>query len=578
MSKQIRKLMAVCAVIGLILAASGTAQANWAETFDANAFDLATWEFHCYPDIAKTYTGTIQDGPGDNDYLAVGETSSVAVGGSAFGGGFGSNETFTDVRVGAVMNVVGDASRNLCGVLGRTEYIIDDGSISGYPGIIASCYVLLVNWEVGPANLRIELQKVVQLSHIMRNSEELGLELAVPGLDHARSYYVELDILGSGPVYVTGSLYEYKGGPLVAKTATMVDTNGNDPWEDEGEHDEVFASGISGITGFNEDPEPAGYYTTFDDVFSISDGPAAVNPSPADGATDVSINANLSWVEAAFATSRELWFGKKGAMQKITPPGKTYDPGPLEFGQTYEWRVDEIGASSTVTGHTWTFTTGGCLSVDDFESYANDAAIESAWPHNIPPGVTGAYHYIFLETGNIRQGAKSMRFEYANQYPPYLTDTTKTFATAQDWTANGVKALSLSFRGDDANVEQPMYIRLEDSAGKTSTVQHPYTHAVQSEPWHEWDIALEEFNTGDGVNLASIKKITIGTGNGTSSGQEVEDRDVVYIDDIRLCPARCFNLGGLDLRGDANGDCVVDFDDFAVMAGAWLNDGLAVAP
>jgi hypothetical protein len=579
MSKQIKKFVAVCAVVGLILTICGSAQANWSETFGGNAFELPTWEFHCYPDLAGTFTQAILDGPDDNDYLTLDETSAVAIGGSAFSGGFGTDEVFTDVRLGAVVNVTGDASRNYCGLTGRTIYFIDDGSVSGYPGLVATqCYVMHVNWEDGgPANLRIDIEKIINMQNIMRNSGELGLDVRVPGLNHARSYYAELDIVGSGPVYVTGFLYEYKGGPLVAKTSTMMDTNGNDPWEDEGEHDEVFAAGVSGIFAQSEqldENDPIGYHCTYDDVFSVSDGPAAVYPTPADGATDVSINAKLSWVEAAFSTSRELWFGKKGAMQKITPPGKTYDPGPLEFGQTYEWRVDEIGASSTVTGHTWTFTTGSCESIDDFESYADDAAIRAVWPHNIP----GGYWYIFVETGTVRQGAKSMRFEYQNQYEPFLTETTKTFATAQDWTVNGVKALSLSFRGDDVNVEQPMYIKLEDSTGKTAEIEHPYTHAVQSEQWHEWDIALEDFD-GGGINLAAIKKITIGTGNGTtSSGQEVEDLDVVYIDDIRLCPARCFNLDGVDLSGDANGDCVVDFKDLAIMSAGWLNDGLAVVP
>ncbi len=569
MSK-VEKLV-ICAVVGLIVAASGTAQANWSETFSNNAFDLPTWEVHCWPDLAGTYTATIQDGPGDNDYLALVETSSVgaALPGSAFCGGFGADETFTDVRVGAVVNVVGDASRNLCGVLGRTAYIIDDGSLSGAPGIVASCYVLLVDWEDGPANLVIELQKVVQLSNIMRNSEELGLELAVPGLDHARSYYAEMDIVGSGPVYITGSLYEYKGGPLVAKTATMVDTNGNDPWEDEGVNDEVFANGVSGITGFNEDPEPAGFYTTFDDVFSVSDGPAAVNPSPAEDATDVSVNVDLSWVEAEFATSRELWLGKAGAMEKVepAPAGTTFDPGALELGQTYEWRVDQIGPSGTVTGRTWTFTTGECMSAEDFESYADDAGIRAAWIENIE-----GFDYVFLATDS--QGYNSMRFEFQNQYPPYVTEATRTFNNPQDWMAQGVEALSLSFVGENENMEHLMYLRLEDAAGNSFKAEHPYTHACQSDSWQEWTVALEQFSSG-GVDLGSVKKIAIGLGDGTISAQvvDVEERDHIYIDQIMLCPAKCLNVEQVDLRGDINGDCKVDIEDLLILMDNWLNEG-----
>jgi hypothetical protein len=191
--------------------------------------------------------------------------------------------------------------------------------------------------------------------------------------------------------------------------------------------------------------------------------------------------------------------------------------------------------------------------------------------HNI----AGGYKYVFVDTGTVNQGAKSMRFEYQNQYAPYLTQATNTFTAPQDWTRYGVKALSLAFRGINANVEQPMFIRLEDAAGKTATVTHPYAYAVESEPWRQWDIALTEFS---GVNLAAIKKITIGVGNETNSGQALEDRDSIYIDNIRLCPARCFNVDQIDLRADINGDCVIDLADFAAIADGWLNDGLSVVP
>jgi len=582
MLKRAKKLVMICAVLGLIVLVSGPAQANWLETWNGEQPDLTTWEFSCIPDLTKTYTHTIKTDPNGNKYLSMDESTSAAAGGSQFGAAWVLNEKFTDVRIGAVVNVIGDASRNYCGFAGRTEYIIDpDGSISGIaPGWIATkTYVMHVNWEDGPANLRIDIEKVVNMGNIMRNEEQLGLDLRVPGLDHARSYYAELDILGSGPVYVTGSLYEYKGGPLVARTATMVDTAGNDPWEDPEEHDAVFTNGVSVIFAQNQNDEPAGYHCTFDDVSSVSDGPAAVNPSPADGAADVSAEANLSWVEAAFATSRELWFGKQGAMQKVAPApaGKSYDPGTLEFGQTYQWRVDQVGPSGTVTGHTWTFTTGQCLAVDDFESYADNAAIAAKWPHNIPH--IPPYDYVFLETSNVQQGAKSMRFEYQNQFDPYLTEATYTFAAAQDWTKYGIKGLSLAFRGVNENVEQLMRVRLEDASGKSAAVAHPYTYAVESDTWTQWDIALEQFSSA-GVNLAAVKKIAIGFGNGTNSGQDLasKDRDVVYIDDLRLCPARCFNVDQLDLSGDINGDCVVDLKDLAIMGEGWLNSGLSAAP
>ena len=340
MFRRLRSSTTCCVLMVLVLLATVTGRADWFETFDGETLDLTTWEFNPFPDMTKTFTNTILADPNGNKYLSLDETSSAGIGGSAFGGGFGSDEIFTDVRVGAVVNVVGDASRNYCGLTARATSVIDpDGSVTGVaPGLfVPQVYVMHVNWEDGPANLRIDLEKVVNMSNIMTNEEELGLDLYVPGLNHARSYYAEMDLVGSDPVYITGSLYEYKDGPLVARTATMVDTSGNDPWEEDAGSDAPFLSGSSGIFSQNENEEPVGYHCTFDDVFSVSDGPAAVNPSPDNGA-DVPIDASLSWVEAAFATGRELWLGKAGAMEKADPAtaGTTYTPGDFEIGQTYE--------------------------------------------------------------------------------------------------------------------------------------------------------------------------------------------------------------------------------------------------
>jgi hypothetical protein len=387
-----------------------------------------------------------------------------------------------------------------------------------------------VNWEEGPANLRIDLEKVVNMQNIMDDPEDYGLELLVPGLNHARSYYAEMDVVGSGPVYVTGSLYEYKDGPLVARTATMVDTNGNDPWEEEVDQDAPFISGTSGIFSQNENEEPVGYHCTFDDVFSVSDGPAAVNLSPANGTNDAPINASLSWVEAEFATGRELWIGKPGALEKVdpAPSGTSYTPENLELGETYEWRVDQIGAAGTVTGHTWTFTVADFLVVDDFEPYTTDDELRSAWVDNIDvPGV----EYVLLASGENN----AMRFEFQNQYDPFYTEVTRTFADSQDWTAQGVEELSLSFVGEHENSEHLMYLTLEDAAGQSFRVE-TFPHACQTDSWRVWTVALGQFSDG-GVDLTTVKKITIGLGDGTDSGQSGEDRDHIYVDQIILSPA-----------------------------------------
>ena len=163
--------------------------------------------------------------------------------------------------------------------------------------------------------------------------------------------------------------------------------------------------------------------------------------------------------------------------------------------------------------------------MEDFESYANDAEIRSAWIDNIDE--TGV-EYVFLATGDN----KSMLFEFQNQFDPFFTEITRTFASPQDWTAKSVDELSLSFIGEHENAEHLMYLTLEDAAGQSFTVE-TFGHACQTDSWRQWTIALGQFSDG-GVDLASIQKITIGTGDGTNSGQPGDDRDHIYIDQIIL--------------------------------------------
>jgi len=162
----------VSTILVLLLTLGGAATANWSETFDGGAFDLGTWLFTSYPELTGTFEATIQDGPGDEGHLSLDETSAADGGGSQFGIGIGNpDDVFTDVRVGATFNVRGDASRNY--------------------------YVLVIHYEDGPANMRIELVKAVNLSdEIMETWQP---EVPVPGVDHARSHYVELDVVGSDP-------------------------------------------------------------------------------------------------------------------------------------------------------------------------------------------------------------------------------------------------------------------------------------------------------------------------------------------------------------------------------------------
>ena len=87
------------------------------------------------------------------------------------------------------------------------------------------------------------------------------------------------------------------------------------------------------------------------------------NPNPANGATGVDVNADLSWTctdPDGDPLTYDVYFGT------ITPPPlvsagqspSTYDPGQMNFEQTYYWKIvawDNHGASTP--GPIWQFTT-----------------------------------------------------------------------------------------------------------------------------------------------------------------------------------------------------------------------------
>jgi len=99
-------------------------------------------------------------------------------------------------------------------------------------------------------------------------------------------------------------------------------------------------------------------------IWSFSIPPeTAYNPNPADGATVVDINVQLSWTAGLGAKLHSVYFGDdldtvNNATGAPPLPSTTFNPGTLEPGKTYYWRVDELNPPNTIKGEVWSFTTG----------------------------------------------------------------------------------------------------------------------------------------------------------------------------------------------------------------------------
>jgi hypothetical protein len=288
------------------------------------------------------------------------------------------------------------------------------------------------------------------------------------------------------------------------------------------------------------------------DVWSFTTEGAVGNPNPANGATDVSRIPVITWSPSVFAASHELYFGTDKDTVKNADTGsseykgtrafgaETYDPGKLELGTTYYWRIDEVNSpnpDSPWPGILWSFTTADFLIVDDMESY-NDLnedepgsnRIYLAWVDGfdnptVNGSIVGHANPPFAEQTIVHGGNQSMPFSYDNAVGK--SEATLTLSYPRDWTEDGVSILSIWFRGNSDNAAEQMYVALNDSA----VVNHDNPDAAQIGSWTEWNIDLQAF-ANQGVNLTNVNTVTLGFGN--RNNPTAGGAGMMYFDDIRL--------------------------------------------
>jgi hypothetical protein len=281
----------------------------------------------------------------------------------------------------------------------------------------------------------------------------------------------------------------------------------------------------------------------------------ANNPIPPHRATDVREIPKLRWLAGEKASQHDVYFSTDQTAvadaTAVTPDiyrgrqdldATSYIPAesPLQWGQSYYWRIDEIEADGTIhKGDVWNFTVANFKVVDDFEYYTDfepDRIFDSwidGWGNPIngstvgyaePDFVAGEH---FVETQIVHSHQQSMPLFYDNNF--MYSEATMTLTYPRDWTENGVSTLTLWFRGDPANAAERMYVALNDSA----VVYHNDPGVAQLAEWTQWNIDLQEF-AAQGVNLTNVNTISIGFGD--KNNIKAGGSGLVFFDDIRLYP------------------------------------------
>jgi hypothetical protein len=132
-----------------------------------------------------------------------------------------------------------------------------------------------------------------------------------------------------------------------------------------------------------------------------------------------------------------------------------------------------------------------------------------------------------METLNVHGGFQSLPVFYDNTTAPYNSQIDRTWATAQNWTVNGVDTLTLYVRGASANGPDRLYVTLSDSASGSATVALTDTGFVARAVWTEVSIPVSDFVD---VNPAAITKMSVGLGNPPPAGSAGS----VLFDDFRV--------------------------------------------
>jgi len=265
---------------------------------------------------------------------------------------------------------------------------------------------------------------------------------------------------------------------------------------------------------------------------------SARRPGPESGATEVPIDAALSWrVGREAAEHRVVLSSDQQAVVNDTAPAVTvlqaaYSPPSLNLGTTYYWRVDEVNQVETPAvwrGDIWTFATADFAAVDDFEAYndqcnrvyyvwkggaGNSANAEcgvSAYGGNGTGSVVGNDSAPYAERGVVHSGLQAMPLAYNGP-----SEATRTFDAAQDWTVGAITTLVVFFQGDPANTPGELYVKINGTkvsytgdAGRLATAA-----------WTQWDIGLSSV-----AGLGSVQSLTIGVASGQGE---------LIVDDIRL--------------------------------------------
>ena len=294
----------------------------------------------------------------------------------------------------------------------------------------------------------------------------------------------------------------------------------------------IGADNLGGGNGFNGAIDEVRLYNealTQDEIllamFDVGVKPElALAPNPSNNEVEVPRDVILSRKPGIYAAKHNVYFGTdfndvneatvndiRNVLVRQNQTDEIYDPGILEYGKTYYWRIDEVNEldpNSLWKGNTWNFTVANFLVVDNFESY-NDYQpdrIFDKWTDGFDTTTNGATigypepdfskgeH--FVEASIVHSGEQSMPYFYDNDMK-YSEAFRPLDGLEQNRTRDGVTTLSLWHKG------YPAYVGYfnKQPAG-TYTIR-----GTGADIWKATDEFHFAYKEVDGVSCSIIAKV-----------------------------------------------------------------------
>ncbi|MHC4130419.1 MAG: hypothetical protein ACYSSP_05545 [Planctomycetota bacterium] len=363
--------------------------------------------------------------------------------------------------------------------------------------------------------------------------------------------------------------------------------------------------------GFKPGPGPGDPCLYPGPVFTYTTWGVAELISPSNGEEDVDTGTiELLFESDGYAADVNIFLliGEEIADSNLlTPEANSWTPNvALGFGGEYAWYVEEcntVGAEEIcVQTEVWTFTTGSCGTIDDFESYTDLSGTGQAWKDWYDDTATDNAVINELNSTNINDyiynndpnylypgdenGQRSMRVCFDRNYMDNIGDpqeyddfTWREYSPSIDLVKDGGKSVSVACRpsltdgpvpADDFN----LFMGFSDD--DANEVNIDYSGDVSDPNWSVWYVTLSEIADG-GVDPCNITEIRLG-GTGTADVGAAEPYFFVYFDLLVHCGPICRTDSPslhppADFTGpDGDADCIVDEWELKLLSDQWLTD------